>query len=215
MMESSKLASYVASMVLHDLASPVQGLMSGAEMAFDDAMGGAMRADGEKLLQDQIRTVAAKIAFMRMALGSQAINDDHANLIEARRMVDAVFAAIGKPAPDWKLDTQRVTNRQLRVFMNMIYLAKEPVAKSGRVSIQAREEGGELVLETVAAGLPGSLRPDVLDALDGREPPRGWGGGAIHPLFTRILAEEAGLKLAVKPFEGGTGLIARGAIGGV
>lgn len=211
-MESSKLASYVASMVLHDLASPVQGLMSGAEMAFDDAMGGGMRAEGEKLLQDQIRTIAAKIAFMRMALGSQAINDDQANLMEARRMVDGVFAAIRKPAPDWKLDTQRITNRQLRVLLNMIYLAKEPVAKKGVLTIASREEGGQIVLETVATGEPGSLRPDVLAALDGREPSRGWGGGAIHPLFTRVLAEETGLAITVQPVSGGTSLVARGPI---
>jgi len=121
-----------------------------------------------------------------------------------------VFAAIGKPAPEWSLDTQRITNRQLRVFLNMIYLTKEPVAKSGRLNIRSREEGGDVVLETIAVGLPGSLRPDVLDALDGREPSRGWGGGAIHPLFTRVLAEEAGLKLDVAPADGGVSLVARG-----
>jgi hypothetical protein len=211
-MESSKLSSFVASMVLHDLASPVQGLMSGAEMAFDDAMGGGMRAEGEKLLQDQIRTIAAKIAFMRMSLGSQAINDDQANLLEARRMTEAVFTSIRKPLPEWKLETQRITNRQLRVLLNMIYLAKEPVAKKGLLTVSSREEGGQLILEAAAVGEPGSLRPDVLAGLDGREPSRGWGGGAIHPLFTRLLGEEAGMTISAAQIPGGTSLSARGPI---
>ena len=45
-MESSKLASYVASRICHDIASPLTPLMQSCEMLFDDSMGAAMKAEG-------------------------------------------------------------------------------------------------------------------------------------------------------------------------
>jgi hypothetical protein len=212
-MDAPKLASYVASVVLHDLASPLQGLMSGAEMAFDDAMGGAMRVEGQKLVQEQIKAITAKMEFMRLAMGSQAVNDHPANIHEGRQLTDAVFAVMRKPKPDWRIATSRITNRQMRLLLNMTYLVKEPAAKNGSVAVIAREDGTQLVLEVVAEG-GGPFRPAVLEALAGREPSTGWGGGAAHPLFARILADEIGFTLEATGVAGAAGLAARGPLMG-
>jgi hypothetical protein len=49
-MEPSRLASYVASRICHDLAAPLTPLMQSCEMLFEDGMGPAMKAEGEKAL---------------------------------------------------------------------------------------------------------------------------------------------------------------------
>ena len=84
-MESSKLASYVASRICHDIASPLTPLMQACEMLFDDSMGAAMKAEGEKTLRHAIATLEAKLRFLRYAVGSQAINDGQANTNEIGR----------------------------------------------------------------------------------------------------------------------------------
>ena len=58
-MEASKLASYVASRLCHDLAAPLTPLMQSCEMLFDDSMGAAMKAEGEKALKQSIATLEA------------------------------------------------------------------------------------------------------------------------------------------------------------
>ena len=71
-MDSSKLASYVASRICHDIASPLTPLMQSLELLFDDSMGPAMRAEGEKALRTSIATLDAKLKFLRFAIGQPA-----------------------------------------------------------------------------------------------------------------------------------------------
>jgi hypothetical protein len=87
----------------------------------------------------------------------------------------------------------------------------EPAAH-GVCRVTAREEGGDLLLDVEALGRFANLKPEVLEALGGAEPTGGWGGGAIQPYFTRILAEEIGMNLAARTPQGAAGLQARGPV---
>jgi hypothetical protein len=78
--------------------------------------------------------------------------------------------------------------------------------------VTAREEGGDLLLDVEALGRFANLKPEVLEALGGAEPTGGWGGGAIQPYFTRMLAEEIGMNLAARTPQGAAGLQARGPV---
>ena len=113
-MEASKLASYVASRLCHDLAAPLTPLMQSCEMLFDDSMGAAMKAEGEKALKQAIATLEAKLRFLRFALGSQALNDGQANLHELKDMFLKLFAVNSKTQLEWRIDTSRISNRQAR-----------------------------------------------------------------------------------------------------
>ncbi|HVY90865.1 MAG TPA: histidine phosphotransferase family protein [Hyphomonadaceae bacterium] len=213
-MESSKLASYVASRICHDIASPLTSLMQSCELLFDDSMGPAMKAEGEKSLRNGIATLEAKLRFMRFAVGSQALNDGLANLHDARDLFTKLFAVNSRTELDWRVEGVTITNRQLRVLMNMTLIMMEPAAR-GVCRVAAREEGAELVLDVEAIGQFSNLKQEVQDALAGKEPGGGWGGGAIQPYFTRILAEEIGYSLTPRTPQGAAGLMARGPLASV
>jgi len=210
-MDSSKLASYVASRICHDIASPLTPLMQSLELLFDDSMGPAMKAEGEKALRTAIATLDAKLKFLRFAIGSQQINDEQANMNEARDLFQKLFATNSRTQLEWRMDTHRVSNRQLRVLMNMTLMMVEPAAR-GVCRVTSRQEGDDLVLDVEAVGQFSNLKQEVQDALAGKEPTGGWGGGAIQPYFTRVLAEEIGMKLTARAPQGAAGLQAKGAL---
>lgn len=210
-MDSSKLASYVASRICHDIASPLTPLMQSLELLFDDSMGPAMKAEGEKALRTAVATLDAKLKFLRFAIGSQQLNDEQANINEARDLFQKLFAQNSRTELAWRMDTHRISNRQLRVLMNMTLMMVEPAAR-GVCRVTARQEGDDLVLDVEAVGQFSNLKQEVQDALAGKEPTGGWGGGAIQPYFTRVLAEEIGMKLTARTPQGAAGLQAKGAL---
>lgn len=210
-MESSKLASYVASRICHDIASPLTPLMQSCEMLFEEGMGAAMKAEGEKTLRHAIATLEAKLRFLRFAIGSQAINDGQVNTNEMRDLFQKLFALNSKVELEWRMDTHRISNRQMRVLMNMTLMMIDPAHK-GVCRVTSREEGDQLVLDVEAVGPLSNLKQEVQDALAGTEPTGGWGGGAIQPYFTRLLAEEIGFMLEARTPQGAAGLTARGPI---
>jgi histidine phosphotransferase ChpT len=210
-MEPSKLASYVASRICHDIASPLTPLMQSCEMLFEEGMGAAMKAEGEKTLRHAIATLEAKLRFVRFAIGSQAINDGQTNTNEMRDLFQKLFALNSKVELEWRMDTHRISNRQMRVLMNMALIMIDPAHK-GVCRVTSREEGDQLVLDVEAIGPLSNLKQEVQDALAGAEPTGGWGGGAIQPYFTRLLAEEIGFKLEARTPPGAAGLSASGPI---
>ncbi|MEP7209200.1 MAG: histidine phosphotransferase family protein [Alphaproteobacteria bacterium] len=208
-MDSSKLAAYLASRICHDIASPLTPLVQSCELLFDEGMGPAMRAEGEKALRNAISTLEAKVRFMRFAVGTQAINDNHTNVHEARDLFAKLFAVNSKTELDWRVETTNISNRQMRLLMNMTLIMIEPAAK-GICRVSAREDGDKLLLDVDALGQFSQIKPEVHDALAGKEPRDGWGGGAIQPYFASLLADEIGFSLAARTEPRAAGLTARG-----
>jgi histidine phosphotransferase ChpT len=194
MMSSSRLASYLASRIFHDLVSPLTALINGASLVFDDDMGLALRAEGEALMKDGLASLEAKIQFLRYALGSQALSEGEADVHGARRLFEKLFS-VHKAALSWEVGSAAMSHHQMRLLMNMTLLMMEPAAKSGTVRVCAVSAGGGVRLEVETTGLPGELKKEVLEGLAGEEPERGWGGGAIQPFFTRVLADEIDFSL--------------------
>ncbi len=196
MMDSTRLASYVASRICHDVSSPLTTMLQSMELMFDDSLGPAMKAEGEKQLRASLATLEAKLRFTRYAHGSQiiSINDSLCSVHEAKDLFVKLFATNSRTELVWEVETQRITNAQMRLLMNMTLIMIDPAAR-GKCIVSAREDGDRLVLDVQANGQFSKLKAEVLDALAGKQPGGGWGGGAIQPFFTRCLAEEAGFTI--------------------
>ncbi|HOZ29130.1 MAG TPA: histidine phosphotransferase family protein [Hyphomonadaceae bacterium] len=210
-MESSKLAAYVASRICHDVASPLTSLLQSCELLFDDSMGPAMKAEGEKSLRTGLATLEAKLRYMRYALGSQALNDNLCSIGEAKDLFEKLFATNSRTKLDWQVETHRISNRQMRILMNMTLIMIDPAAR-GVCRVSATEKGGKLVFDVEALGQFSNFKSEVLDALAGKEPGGGWGGGAVQPFFTRVLCEESGFTLEPRIVPQAAGLTAIGAL---
>lgn len=213
MMESSRLASYVASRICHDVASPLTSMLQSMELLFDDSLGPAMKAEGEKALRTGLASLEAKLRFTRFALGSQilTINDSLCNVGEAKDLFVKLFATYSRTEFEWQVETRRITNRQIRLLMNMTLIMIEPAAR-GVCRVSATERGDKLVLDVEAKGQFSKLKEEVLDALSGKEPGGGWGGGAVQPYFTSVLAQEANFSLESRLIPQAAGLSAIGAL---
>jgi histidine phosphotransferase ChpT len=211
MMESSRLASYVASRICHDVASPLTSMLQSMELLFDDSLGPAMKAEGEKALRTGLASLEAKLRFTRFALGSQilTINDSLCSVGEAKDLFVKLFATNSRTELDWQVETRRITNRQIRLLMNMTLIMIEPAAR-GVCRVSATEQGDKLVLDVEAKGQFSNFKSEVLDALAGKEPGGGWGGGAVQPYFTSVLAGEAGFSLEPRVVPQQAGLSAIG-----
>ena len=208
-MESSKLAAYVASRICHDVASPLTSLLQSCELLFDDSMGPAMKAEGEKSLRAGLSTLEAKLRYMRYALGSQALNDSLCNIGEAKDLFVKLFATNSRTQLDWQVETSRISNRQMRLLMNITLIMIDPAAR-GTCKVSAREQGNKLVFDVEALGQFSNFKSEVLDALKGNEPGGGWGGGAVQPYFTSVLAQENGFTLEPRIVPQAAALVAIG-----
>ena len=119
------------------------------------------------------------------------------------------FATNSRTQLDWQLETHRITNRQMRLLMNMTLIMIDPAAR-GTCRVSAKENGDKLVFDVEALGQFSNFKSEVLDALKGNEPGGGWGGGAVQPYFTKVLAEETGFSLEPRIVPQAAGLTAIG-----
>ena len=210
-MESSRLAAYVASRICHDVASPLPSLFQSVELLFDESMGPAMKVEGEKSLRTGLATLEAKLRYMRYALGSQALNDNLCNIGEAKDLFEKLFATNSRTKLDCQVETHRLSNRQMRILMNMTLIMIDPAAR-GTCRVMTYEKGGKLVFDVEALGQFSNFKSEVLDALAGKEPGGGWGGGAVQPFFTKVLCEENDFSLEPRIVPQAAGLTAIGAL---
>lgn len=209
-MQKTDLAAYVASRILHDVSSPLTAVMAGFDSALDSGADEATRKMSAELVSEGIEKMFAQVQFLRFTIGSQELNDNQCNLHELKQRADQFARLRERRTIDWALNTDRVSNRQARLLMNMALLVIESVPKDGVMKATAKEDGGELVMECVAAGLEKGLRPAVVGALEGTQPDEGWGGGRIQPFFIREIADELGFKVEAAATADGAGLVARG-----
>ena len=82
----------------------------------------------------------------------------------------------------------------------------------GTCRVSATEKGDKLVFDVEALGQFSNFKSEVLDALAGKEPGGGWGGGAVQPFFTKVLCEETGFSLEPRIVPQAAGLTAIGAL---
>jgi histidine phosphotransferase ChpT len=192
-MKSSILAAYLASRICHDVATPLQTLMNGADVAFDENMGASLRAEGVKLVNDGIAKMNAKVQFMRMAVGSQLLMDGPANTADAQQRL-AVLAETGKQQLEWSVPVD-LSNHQVRILLNMSLIGLESLGKNGVLAVAARADGDRIAMSVRATGGKTPLKPEILNGLEAREPERGWTGAAAQAYYLRLIADEAGYTL--------------------
>lgn len=192
-MKSSILAAYLASRICHDVATPLQTLMNGADVAFDESMGASLRAEGVKLVHEGIQKMNAKVQFMRMAVGSQLLMDGPANTTDAEQRL-LMLAETGKQRLEWSVPVD-LSNHQIRILLNMALIGLETLGKGGVLSVAARPDGERVSMSVRATGGKAPLKPEILDGIEGREPERGWTGGAAQAYYLCLIAEEADFSL--------------------
>jgi hypothetical protein len=116
------------------------------ELMFDDSLGPAMKAEGEKALRTGLATLEAKLRFIRFAHGSQilSINDSFCSTGEAKDLFVKLFATNSRTELDWQVATQRITNRQMRLLSIWCVLVGESTPRFVTAYPAARRTGARI-----------------------------------------------------------------------
>ncbi len=169
----------MAQMVVHDLKNPLAGIMGNIQL-MQMQRAELTEARFEELLT---RTQESSRQLMRMILNILDIGKleeqkmpIHVEPLELHRIINENMAELASlSARDGVLLDNQVSpslphvhaDRELiaRVFANLLNNALKHTPTGGRVSVEAREEGGEVVLcvRDTGEGIPEDLQPYIFD----------------------------------------------------
>ena len=190
MIESSRLAAFIASRICHDLISPVASVNSALEL-LQEPGDSDMKAQAEQLLHNGADAAAARIQLLRYAFGSAGLSDTAADRHEVRQIVED-FMKSHKPSVEWALGADHFSCGHARVLMNLVIMATASIPRGGVVYLSTQTEGGELTVSATSKGPKARLSPVVSAAVNGTDPEEGWSAQTIQPLFAKMVIDDLG-----------------------
>ena len=188
------LAALLASKVCHDIISPVGAIANGLEVLEEgdaDMKGFAM-----DLITSSSQTAARKLKFARIAFGAGGSAGAAIDTGEAEEVARG-FMASEKADISWSGDRMLVPKTRVKLLLNLVFLAAHCVPRGGTigVAIEGRDENATFTLR--CAGPRARVPKDLTDLMSGAsdEEPT---ASNVQPLYTLLLAEEAGLKVTAE-----------------
>lgn len=188
MIESSKLAAFIASRICHDLISPVASVNSALEL-LEEPGDADMKAQAEQLLHNGAESAGARIQLLRYAFGSAGLSDTAADRHEVRRIVEG-FMKSHKPSVEWDIDTDHFSCGHARVLMNLVIMATAAIPRGGVVTLRVLNDTNGLSIIAQAKGPKARLSEFTEAALSGNTPEEGWSARTIQPLFAKMVADD-------------------------
>lgn len=188
MIESSKLAAFIASRICHDLISPVASVNSALEL-LEEPGDADMKAQAEQLLHNGAESAGARIQLLRYAFGSAGLSDTAADRHEVRQIVEG-FMKSHKPSVEWDIDTEHFSCGHARVLMNLVIMATAAIPRGGVVHLKVLNEATGLTIIAQAKGPKARLSEFTESALSGNTPEEGWSARTIQPLFAKMVSND-------------------------
>ncbi|WP_022694767.1 histidine phosphotransferase family protein [Ponticaulis koreensis] len=189
LLDSNRLASYLASKICHDLVSPV-GAASSALEFMQDSSAQDMREQAEQLLEQSTSRSLARLQFLRYAFGSMGMSKGAAELHEAKAIAEG-YVGSHKGEIEWNINAGSLSFAQVRVMMNVIMLGLACLSRDGLLKVTI-DQDDTLTIKLVASGKRARMAPDVRAALSNTEPEDGWDPRTIQPYFMTMIVQELG-----------------------
>lgn len=188
LLEPTRLASYIASKICHDLVSPLGAGGSALDLLEDSSA--EMREQAQLLLVSGTQRGLARLQFLRYAFGSMGLSNGSADMHEARALIDG-YVGTHTATIEWDMQSESLTFAQVRLLMNIVMLGLTCLSGHGVLHIKVRNAGKlEIILD--AKGKRAKLAADVKAALARTEPEDGWNPRTIQPYFATMILDEMG-----------------------
>ncbi len=184
------LASLLCSRVCHDIISPVGAIANGLELMDDKETDAETRATALDMVRSSAKTATAKLKFCRIAFGASGSAGAHIDLSEAGETAKD-FVGDDKVKLDWQAPRENRPKQEVKLLLNMLLLAIASIPRGGVVTVQMDGRALSVKAKGERAKVPQAMA-DVLagaaalDTIDAR---------LVQPYYTRVLAENAGLKM--------------------
>ena len=157
--ERERLAELLCSRLCHDLAGAVGAVGAGAELLAEEGPSSPMAAEAVSLLADSAASMAARLKFLRLALGSSS-----ASAPSEARPLSLAYLEKGYPTGEWRLDWPADqpppgSSDQAKLLLNLICLAQDCLPRGGVIAVRPGEaalvaaRGGTLAQSESVQGL--------------------------------------------------------------
>ncbi|WP_350335136.1 histidine phosphotransferase ChpT [Coralliovum pocilloporae] len=190
-----ELAALLCSRICHDIISPVGAITNGLEVLEEDGAED-MREFAMDLIHKSARQASAKLQFARIAFGAAGSVGADIDTGDAESVAKGYMLS-EKADLSWEGPRLLVPKNRVKLVLNLILISISAVPRGGTIAVRLEdnEKGAEFVIECTG---PHARIPNGVEALlDGTPPDGTVDAHSIQPVYTGILAREAGIKLSM------------------
>jgi histidine phosphotransferase ChpT len=194
--DALELAALLCSRVCHDLISPVGAIVNGLEV-LDDNPKPEDREFALDLIRKSARTASARLQFCRLAFGAAGSAGAQIDTGDAENMARGHLED-NKTKITWNLQRLLQPKNKVKLLLNMLVIAQQTIPRGGVLTVDSVGEGDAAGFRVSAAGLNARMPQSIADLLSsGHSGPVD--AHAVQPYYTRLLAQNCGLKVVLAP----------------
>jgi histidine phosphotransferase ChpT len=186
------LAALLCSRVCHDIISPVGAIANGLELMDDPDVDADMKATALDMVRSSAKTATAKLKFCRIAFGASGSAGAQIDMGEAGEMAKA-FVGDEKIRLDWQAPRENRPKAEVKLVLNMLMLAMAGIPRGGLVTVTANGRNFNVSAKGERAKVPQAMA----DVLTGSTPADALDARMVQPYYAKLLAQSAGLNLAM------------------
>ncbi|MFO1034380.1 MAG: histidine phosphotransferase family protein [Hyphomicrobiales bacterium] len=185
------LSALLCSRVCHDIISPVGAIANGLELMDDPDTDASMKATALDMVRSSAQTATAKLKLPHR-LWCIGFRGAHIDLGEAGETAKA-FIGEEKTKLDWQAPRENRPKAEVKLLLNMLLLGIAGIPRGGTVTVTVDGRSFKVSAKGERAKVPVALADvlngvTALDTIDAR---------LVQPYYTRILAQSAGLSIAM------------------
>lgn len=186
------LAALLCSRVCHDIISPVGAINNGLELLDE----GGADADAMDLIRTSALNASVRLKFARLAFGASGSVGASIDTGEAEKAAKDFAVAEKKTEVNWNGPRAIIAKNRVKLLLNLFLIAYGAIPRGGSVDVFLENPEYDAAFRLVAKGRMMRVPPKFVELLSsGLE--EAVDAHTIQPYYTVLLAEEAGMELAV------------------
>ena len=197
-LDSLDLAALLCSRVCHDVISPVGAVVNGLEVLEEDN-DASMQDFALDLIRKSAGQASARLQFARLAFGAAGSAGASIDLGDAETVARGMFND-EKLSLTWSAPRVLMPKNRVKLLLNLVMLATSAIPRGGSIAVDVKAGETDEAAPTFtlhAKGINARVPPHA-EALMRGEPENGVvDAHAIQPFYTGLVAEAAGMRIAL------------------
>lgn len=190
-----ELAALIGSRICHDIISPVGAIANGLEV-LETEKDESMREFAMDLVRQSSTQASAKLQFARLAFGASGGAGAEIDMADAGRCAVGFFAR-EKADLDWQVTAPMLGKSEAKLLLNLLMIAANAAARGGKVTVKGERNEDETVMRIVVEGDRAKCASGIRDVIEAGERPDPLDAHSVQPLYTQLLARQAGMAVTV------------------
>jgi len=192
MTDDLRIAEMVCTRLCHDLTGPIGAVNNGAEFLNEE--GFDMQSQAVDLIVSSALEAVSRLQFFRQAYGR--VNDQGEAALSEKKRITQDFFSGSKVVLDWPdqytdATTVSISNKMVRLMMNMIIIAAATLIKGGTISVKldiVQDNAKEVRI--TATGPMVKWETEMAQALEGKTVVDALTPKSVQPYLSWRLAKE-------------------------